>query len=218
MGIILGETSNAEKSVEGTRTLVPVYSSELTPSDGEISIRSQLIGIHQTMEGAVHRFDLVHFIFDIHLIKHIRAVEIKMARRFPQVQVGNVWGVNDIISILLVGGLPEIFDDLANLGSLRMPEDKATTGVFLNGKEIQLFAEHTVISLLCLLQHFLVLFKLSWVFPSCGVNALQHFTIFISSPVGSCNTLQRQGFLRNFLRRFNVRSCAQIPPFISNVI
>mmetsp|Transcript_6181 Transcript_6181/g.12764 ORF Transcript_6181/g.12764 Transcript_6181/m.12764 type:complete len:327 (-) Transcript_6181:406-1386(-) len=218
MGIILGETTNSEKSMKSSGTLVSVHGSQLGPSNGEIAIGSQSILVHKTMEWTIHWFDLVLFIFNFHLIEHIRLVKVKVPRGFPQVQVGDMRCVNDVVSILFVGLLPEVFDDCANLRSLWMPKDETPTSIFLNGKEIELLSKHTVISLLGFLQHFLVLFELCRVFPSGGVNTLQHFAVFVPTPVGTSNTLQGQSLLRDLFGRFYVRTRTQIPPFISNVV
>jgi hypothetical protein len=46
------------------------------------------------VEGAVHRLDLVHLVLDVHLVEHPLPVEVVVAGRLPQVEVGNVGGVN----------------------------------------------------------------------------------------------------------------------------
>lgn len=75
------------------------------------------------MEGAVDWFDLVLLILHVHLVKHVSSVKIIVTRCLPQIQIGNVWRVDNIITTLLVRVLPEVFNKLANLGTLGMPED-----------------------------------------------------------------------------------------------
>jgi hypothetical protein len=84
------------------------------------------------VEGTVHWFDLVLLILHVHLVEHIRSVEIIMTRCLPQIQVRDVWCVDNIVPTLLVSILPEVFNELANLGTLGMPKDKTTTGIFLS--------------------------------------------------------------------------------------
>jgi hypothetical protein len=72
---------------------LPVYGTKLSPSNREISIRPKVILEHQTVKGAIHGLDLVGFILNLHLVEHVSSIKVKMPRRFPEVKVGNVWGV-----------------------------------------------------------------------------------------------------------------------------
>mmetsp|Transcript_3948 Transcript_3948/g.8716 ORF Transcript_3948/g.8716 Transcript_3948/m.8716 type:complete len:383 (-) Transcript_3948:290-1438(-) len=218
MGIILGETTHAHQSMEGTAALVPVYRSQLRPSKWQIAITSNVVLKHETVKGTVHGFNLIHFIFDIHLIEHSLRVEVKVTRGFPQVEVGNVGGVHNIVVLLEVLFLPEVLDFAAHGGPLGMPEDESPSGVFLDTEQIQLLSQHSVIPLLRLLHPFLIRLQLLGILPRRGVYALQHFSLFITAPVRSRHALEGNGLLGKLSGTLHMRSGTQIPPFVTNGI
>ena len=110
---------------------LPVDSSQLGPSKGQVTVRAKFILVHQTMERTVHRFDLVLFIFHIHLIEHILSIKVKMTRRLPQFNVSNMWGIHDIITVGNVSILPKVLDDASDFGTFGVPKDKAASCVLL---------------------------------------------------------------------------------------
>mmetsp|Transcript_111249 Transcript_111249/g.319660 ORF Transcript_111249/g.319660 Transcript_111249/m.319660 type:complete len:250 (-) Transcript_111249:970-1719(-) len=122
VSIILGKSTYTHQTVECSGSLVSVDGSKFCPSNGQVTVGSKLILVHQAMERTVHGFDLILFVFDIHLIKHIRAIEIKMSGSFPQVQVRNMGSVDDVITTILMGILPEILNQLSYFGSLGVPK------------------------------------------------------------------------------------------------
>ena len=117
--------------MKGAGSLVPVNSAKLGPADGQITIRAKLVLIHETVEWAVHGLDLIFLILDLHLLEHPISVEIVMAGRFPQVQIGDMGRVNDVITIVDVLRLPKILNVAADDRPLGMPKHEAATSVFL---------------------------------------------------------------------------------------
>ena len=94
MRVVLGEAPHAHQAVEGPAPLVPVDGAQLGPSDRQLAVTLNSVLEHQAVEGAVHRLDLVHLVLDVHLVEHPLPVEVVVAGGLPQVEVGNVWGVN----------------------------------------------------------------------------------------------------------------------------
>jgi hypothetical protein len=87
------------------------------------------------VKGAIHGLDLIFFILHFHRFKHALPVKVEMPRGLPQIQVGNMRRVNNVIAIVLVSFLPEILNLAANSRSLWMPKDKSATGILLRNPE-----------------------------------------------------------------------------------
>lgn len=70
------------------------------PPEREVSVRSLRILVHEHVEGAVHRLDLVFGPLNGHRVEHGLGVEVVVARGLPQVDVGNVRRVDEVVSAL----------------------------------------------------------------------------------------------------------------------
>jgi hypothetical protein len=150
-GSLVSETSNetsdrplALRRVKQLSTLgrnSPVNSSKFSPSNGEISIGTKFILVHEAVKWAIHGLDLVLLVLDIHLIEHVRPVKIEMTRRFPQIQVCDVRGVYDVITPFLMRVFPKVFNKLTNFRSFGMPENKTTSSVFLSREKANRFSK-----------------------------------------------------------------------------
>ena len=75
-----------------------------------------------------------------------------------------------------------------------------------------------MIALLGLLHHLLVLLELLGVLPCRGVDALEHLSILVTTPVGAGHTLKLDGLLGNLASALDVGSGAQVPPLLSNLV
>src|SRR5581483_6519999 len=99
--------------------------------------------------------------------------------------------------------------------ALGMPEDQTRPGQFLNGKQVQLLAEHAMVALsgfLLLLQVFVKIFLGE---KRSSVNPLQLRIFFVSEPVRARNVQQLEGF--DLAGGRQVRSAAEVQKFASRV-
>mmetsp|Transcript_10564 Transcript_10564/g.22520 ORF Transcript_10564/g.22520 Transcript_10564/m.22520 type:complete len:412 (+) Transcript_10564:1084-2319(+) len=170
------------------------------------------------MEGAVHGFDLILFVLDLHLIEHSLFVEVEVSGSFPQVEIGDVRCVDDVVILVNVLLLPKVFDFTSDGGAFGVPEDESSSGVFLNRKKIQLLPQSPMIPLLRLFQHPLILLQLLRILPRRGINPLQHLPLLIAPPIRPGHALQLNRLLGQLPRALDVRSGAEIPPFLPNGI
>mmetsp|Transcript_18403 Transcript_18403/g.36918 ORF Transcript_18403/g.36918 Transcript_18403/m.36918 type:complete len:320 (+) Transcript_18403:2456-3415(+) len=199
-------------------SLISINCSQFSPPEWQVTVTANRILIHQTMERTIHWFDLVHFILNIHLVKHSFRVKIKVSRSLPKVEICNVRSVNNIVTFLNVLFFPEIFNLTTNCGSFGVPKDQSTSCILLNAKQVQLLSKHTMITFLCLFHSLLVCLQLLRILPCSSINPLQHFTLFITTPVRTRNRLQRNSFLRKLPCGLHVWASTKIPPFFSNPI
>ena len=150
------------------------------------------------MERAVHGLQLKLLSFCGHRGKHVAAVEVQVARSFPQVQTGYVWRVKDVVAtlrseIVWIASVfccrtvvkqrslwnylfmllfPISFNKLANNCALRVPENQPTPSILLYGEEAEGLAQCAVISTTRLLRLQPVRLQLLLCFPSSAVNTL----------------------------------------------
>mmetsp|Transcript_2756 Transcript_2756/g.8369 ORF Transcript_2756/g.8369 Transcript_2756/m.8369 type:complete len:354 (-) Transcript_2756:273-1334(-) len=218
MRVVLGETSDPEEPVHGSRPFVAINGSQLCPAQRQLAVGLEPVLVYQDMKGTVHGSDLVGLILHLHLVEHGLLVEVEMSRCFPQVDVGYVGGVQQFVPGLDVLVLPEIFDYLSDARALRMPKHQTAAGVLLYAEEAQLLSEHAMVSLLCLLLDPLVLLELGRVLPACSVYSLQSSTLFITAPVRTCNGLQGNRLCLQFTGVLHVGTGTQVPPLVSDVI
>mmetsp|Transcript_48 Transcript_48/g.76 ORF Transcript_48/g.76 Transcript_48/m.76 type:complete len:254 (-) Transcript_48:327-1088(-) len=99
-----------------------------------------------------------------------------------------------------------------------MPKDQTASSFFLDREQVQLFTQHSVITFLGFFQQLFVLFQLLGFFPRRGVDALQHFAVFVSPPVGAGHRLQLDRLFGQAPRRLHVGTGTQVPPLVTNVV
>ena len=91
-------------------------------AQGQLSVRVQPILVGQHIEGAVHRPELVLLRFNRHRVKHVVSIEIKVARGLPQVEVGNMGRVEQVITRPQMGVAPVVLKQQPHSRPLWVPE------------------------------------------------------------------------------------------------
>mmetsp|Transcript_22390 Transcript_22390/g.50453 ORF Transcript_22390/g.50453 Transcript_22390/m.50453 type:complete len:493 (-) Transcript_22390:197-1675(-) len=218
MCIVLGKTSHAKEAGESARPLVAVDCSQLRPADGQLAVGALGVLVHEDMEGAVHGLDLVDLLLNVHLVEHALRVELEVSRLLPQIHVGDVGAVHQLVSAPHVQVLPEGLDDIPHPSSLGVPEHQPSSCLLLDAKEVHLLSQLAVISPLRLFHHVLVRLELRLVLPCRPVDALQRSFGLVSSPVCAGHSLQLDRLPADVSSRLHVRPRAQVPPLLSDVV
>ena len=198
-------------------THTPVDGSELSPTDGKVTVRSECILVHETMERAVHGLDLELLFIDGHLVEHVILVEIKVTGRLPKVEVGNMRCVDKIVSTVDVGLLPKVFNLLPDGRSLGVPKDESTPGILLDGEQVEVLSENTVVTLFRFLHELLEGLELSRVLPGGSVHTLQHLPAFVSLPVRTGHTLQLERLFGDLSGAFDLFTVDNRPEIVSDL-
>lgn len=86
---------------------------------------------------------------------------------------------------------------------------------YLYGEQIKILAKASVIPASSLLFEMKVCFQLFFIFPCSAIDPLQHWFLFIPSPVCTSNRFKFNSFPVNISSRFNMRPSTKIPPFIT---
>mmetsp|Transcript_16138 Transcript_16138/g.20092 ORF Transcript_16138/g.20092 Transcript_16138/m.20092 type:complete len:224 (+) Transcript_16138:1056-1727(+) len=170
------------------------------------------------MKRTIHGLNLVLLVLHIHLIKHPLLIKIKMTTSLPQFNIRNMRRINNIVPIIHMRLPPKILNLRPHSTPLRMPKHQSTPRILLNRKQTQLRTQRPMIPLLRLLHHLLIPLQLRHVVPRRGVHTLQHLTLLIPPPIRPRDALQRHGFLRYLTRGLHMRTRAEIPPFVTNMI
>jgi len=122
------------------------------------------------MPGAVHRFELVLGVVQLHGLEHVVLVEPRMPGGFPQIETHHVRGIDQGIAALEVLIAHPVLDDLANHAALRVPEDQAGSGKLLDAEQVQFLAELAMVALLGLFEAVEVRFQFLGVEPGGAGN------------------------------------------------
>jgi hypothetical protein len=78
---------------------------------------------HLDVERAIHRLQLILLVFHVNLVEEAIRVKVIMATCFPQVEVGDVRAIDELIARAQMHIFPEVLDAVANRGSTGMPQN-----------------------------------------------------------------------------------------------
>ena len=106
------------------------------------------VRVDQDVDRAVHRLELVFGVVQLHGREHVLGVEIGVARGLPQIGARHVRRVDQRVAALQVLVAHPVFEMLANDAALRMEEDQAGPGQFLDAEQVQLLAQLAMVALL----------------------------------------------------------------------
>jgi hypothetical protein len=108
-----------------------------------------------------------------------------VARFFPEIEAGNVRGVNILVSVAIVAKFPDILDHTANAGTAGKPENHPRAIFIKSPEESQFFSQFSVVSLTDFLETFKVVVELFLGRERGSVNSLKGRVTFGSLPVGA---------------------------------
>jgi hypothetical protein len=80
---------------------------------------------------------------------------------------------------------PEIFDYLADDGSLGMPEDKPPSQIFIETEELKLGPQPAMVAFFCLFEKTEIIFQLLFGKKGGSINTLELLSFFIAFPIRS---------------------------------
>ena len=90
MGVVLGEASDAEQTVEYTRPFVSVDGAQLRQTHRQLPVAAERGSVHEDVEGAIHRLQVVVLLVDFHGGVHVFAVELQVAAGLPQLALSDM--------------------------------------------------------------------------------------------------------------------------------
>ena len=116
-----------------------------------------------------------------------------MAAGLPQVDAGDMRGVDQRVAALQVLVAHPVFHLLAHDAALGMPEDQPRPGQFLDGEQVELLAQHAMVALLGFLDLVQVLVQVLPGEERGAVDALQLRVVLVAQPVraGDVEQLER---------------------------
>src|ERR1700680_4420720 len=100
------------------------------------------------MPGTIHGLDAVFRVIELHEIEKVLRVIALVTRGEEKLPPHHMWRVHQRISALDVLAAHPVFHLFADDPAMRMPENQAGAGEFLDGKQIELLAEHSMVALL----------------------------------------------------------------------
>lgn len=97
----------------------------LTIQDGQANPQSFGWARRRTVS-PVHGFELVLFILDVHLVEHVLLVKVKVARGLPQVYLGYVRGVQELVAAPAGVGFPGMRERRGSLTGCEQAHKRVT--------------------------------------------------------------------------------------------
>ena len=192
MCVVLSERAHAHQAVERAGGLVAVHLAKLRKVHREVpvALESVLEDLHSA--GAVHGLEAEGSFIRRCGAVHVLAELLEVPGLFPQGLIEDVRRVDLLIARAPLA-LAHVGDErLKQRPPLRMPEHAART-LLLEMEEVHLATQTAMIPLLGLLEHGEVGLQFLGRRPDRAVDALEHFLVRVSTPVGAGDPGQLEG-------------------------
>ena len=144
--VVLSEAADAQKAVHGSGALVTIDVAELGETDGKIAIAARRIFVDENVAGAVHRFEAILGVVELHGRVHVAGVKALVAADLPELAAHDVGSEDERVTAAEAFVAHPVFHDLADDAALGMPEDESGAGELLNAEEVELFAEDAMVA------------------------------------------------------------------------
>ena len=185
VGVVLGEAANAQQAVHGAGALIAIDVAEFGVALGQVAIAFGRVLVDEDMAGAVHRLEAVLGVVELHGRVHVFAVVCLVAGDLPELPAHDMRGKHHIVTTTDTFFAHPVFHGLADQAALGMPEDEAGSGDLLDGKEVELLAEHAMVASLDLFEPGKVRLEVLFVEEGGAVDALELLVFLVAEPVGA---------------------------------
>ena len=185
MRIVLREAADAHQAVEHAALLVAVHGAEFRPAAGEFAVGAHAALVDLDVERAVHGLGVVVELVDLHRGVHALLVESEVSAGLPELAASDMRRVQQVVAVRQVLLAPESLDDVADVGSLRVPEHEAGADHFGDAEEVEFLAEAAVVALLGFLDALEIRLEFLLVGERGAVDALEHRVLLVAAVVGT---------------------------------
>ena len=208
--IILSELPHPGQAVQDAGLLVTHHRPQLEKAQGQIPVAPDLGLVYQHVGQAVHGLDAVALL--VHLGEvHVFAIIFVVPGTLPKLGLEDLRTDDDLISAPQVFLAFEILEDRPQERALGVPDDHARAGFLVDGEQIQVLAQPSVVPLFGLFQEGQIGLKFFLAEISGAVDALEHLPVFVAAPVRARQTQQLERGHAAGVR--NVRAPAEVHEF-----
>ena len=208
VGVILCHPSNPKQTVQHPTALESVHRAQLSDAHGQVSVAAHARLVVHDVEGAVHGPQVVVLPIHVHGGEHALLEELQVSAGFPQRRPTDVGRIHEVVARLVVLLFPEILDDTPDARAFGVPDDEARPDLVMDGEEVELSAEKTVVAPARLLEAFEVLVQGLLRLEGRSVDSLEHGPVLIAPPVGAGHAQQLER--GNLARRLHVGTGAEV--------
>ena len=208
VSIILGEAADAEQAVHYAGTLVAVHGAQLSQAHRQIAIGLQRVAVDQDVAGTIHGLEAIFGVVEFHGVEHVLRVIAFVARGEKQLPARNVGRVHQGVAALQIFVAHPVLHFFADDAALGVPEDQPRARQFLNGEQIELLSQRTMIALFGLVDLLQVVVEIFLREKRSSIDALQLRILLIAQPVGSGDVEQLECL--DFSGGRDVRSAAEV--------
>ena len=185
MSVVLNEVAHARQAAQRPREFVAVESPVLCEAQREVAVAACLCLIDDGALRTIHRLQAELLTFRLN-DEHILAVELPVARLLPEALADNDRRGDLLIAARVLQIAHRALERAPEELPLRMPEG-ATRRNVMEGEEVERHTESSVVTLLHLIATPDELVKLLLRVPGGPVDALQHWSVALSTPVRTSN-------------------------------
>ena len=180
--------------MHGAGALVAVDVAQLCEADGQVAVALGGVFVDEDVSGAVHGLEAIFCVVELHGGVHVACVEALVSGDFPEFAAHDVGGVDEGVSAADALFAHPVFHDFADGAALGVPEDEACAGDFLNGEEVELLAEESMVATGGLFEMGEVGVEVLLGEESGAVDALELGILFIAEPVCAGEVGEFDGF------------------------
>ena len=184
MRVVLCEAAHAREAGQLAAFFVTVDRAELRQAQRQVAVGAHLALVDHAVMRAVHRLDqeflVVHFDGRELAVAVVRVVP----GRAVQVQVADVGCYHGQVTRLALGLAHEVRERLAHYRALRLPQHEPLAHQRVDHEQVELLAQHAVITFPGFFQHVQVFLQFFGLFPGGAVDAREHLVLFVAAPVG----------------------------------
>src|SRR5882724_11562923 len=183
VSVVLRELPYAHEPCQRARPLVAMQAPHVREAQRQVTVRAQRVAIDQGGFRAVHRLEAEDLLLGLHQ-EHVLAVVVPVPGLFPEPLVDEDRR-GDLLVASRVENLADESLELAHQGpAVRKPEGRAGRDV-VEGVEVELAPELSMVALLRLLEPPQMLVELLLREPRGAVDALEHRVALVAPPVGA---------------------------------
>ena len=215
MRVVLREAADAHQAVEHAALLIAVHGAEFGPAARKFAVGTHAALVDLDVERAVHGLGVVVELVDLHRGVHALLVESEVSAGLPELAASDMRRVQQVIAVRQVLLAPEGLDDVADVGSFRVPQHEAGADHFGDAEEVEFLAEAAVVAFLGFLDPLQIGFQLLLVRERRPVNALEHRVLLVAAVVGARHGEQLE--CADLVGVRHVRAAAQVGEVAADV-
>ncbi len=163
-----------------------MHRAEFGQAYGQVPVASLGRLVDQNVAGTIHRLEHIFFLAHRQCV-HMLSEEVVVPRGFPEITLGDLWSVHELVSPSLQLLSQEFLSQGPHLGAARMPENDSWSHRILNREQVQFPSQPSMVAPARLLLRDQKILEFRFSEKGGPVNSLQLLPLLVTLPVGTRN-------------------------------